>query len=108
MNEQDLALLEAHPLEAHLDLLHLFWTIKESLYKTYGLKALDFKAHMRVEPFNWQGSQCEAVGHVEKEGFNQAYQLLCGQYWLPTVDEQQPRLPFYWTVCLETHLSTLC
>lgn len=101
MNEQDLALLEAHPLEAHLDLLHLFWTIKESLYKTYGLKALDFKAHMRVEPFNWEGAKCEAVGHVEKEDFSQAYQLLCGKYWLPTADEDQLGVPFYWTVCLE-------
>lgn len=31
--------------------LHLYWGAKEAMYKAYGRKEIDFKAHMMIEPF---------------------------------------------------------
>ncbi len=39
-----------------LNKIHLFWSAKESLYKYYGRKQLDFKAHMQIAPFDLQNS----------------------------------------------------
>lgn len=35
-----------------IDHLHVYWGAKESLYKAYGRKELDFKNHLSVRPFN--------------------------------------------------------
>lgn len=35
----------------HAESLLLIWTAKESMYKLYGRKEVDFKLHMTVEPF---------------------------------------------------------
>lgn len=35
----------------HAESLLLIWTAKESMYKLYGRKEVDFKLHMTIEPF---------------------------------------------------------
>ena len=49
--------------------LHLFWGAKESLYKAYGRKELDFREHIPIAPFmpNPAGGTCS--GRVCKDGF---------------------------------------
>ena len=35
-----------------IDHLHVYWGAKESLYKAYGRRALDFKSHLLIKSFN--------------------------------------------------------
>lgn len=51
-----------------LSQLLLIWSAKESIYKAYGKKSLDFKLHMQISPFevSTEGT-LEAVLHIEKE-----------------------------------------
>lgn len=45
--------------------LYLIWCAKEAMYKYYGLKALDFKANMKVDFINVEGSG-SFIGHIKK------------------------------------------
>lgn len=76
-------------------LQHVFWTAKESLYKAWGLKALDFRANLRVEPFRWKENRAETTGWVEKDGERQAYRLLC-----ESVEAGEAWPAFVWTLAL--------
>lgn len=94
LNVEEEEFVASHSLPTQFDLLHVFWTAKESLYKAYGLKALDFRAHLRVEPFDWRENRAAARGWVEKNDFRQAYQLQFEKIILPESGE------LVWTVCL--------
>ncbi len=76
LNDSEKEFMESRPLAEYLDLLHLFWTAKECLYKAYGLKELDFRKNMLVEKILWDGQNGQAVGSVKKEGFLQNFQLI--------------------------------
>lgn len=53
--------------ETHfLDTLHFFWGAKECLYKIYGKKELDFKKHIRVDPFEYMEGSVKTTGRLEK------------------------------------------
>ena len=64
-----------HREELQFDLFHIFWTAKESMYKAYGLKELDFRGNMELAPFDWDGEAGQAVGVLKKDGFQQVFQL---------------------------------
>lgn len=44
--------------------LHVYWGAKESLYKAYGKRALDFKEDLRIAPFNLESQR--AVGSIKR------------------------------------------
>jgi phosphopantetheinyl transferase len=67
--------VEKHSKDAQFDLIHAFWTAKESMYKAYGLKALDFSDHIRLLPFEWQPAGSKAQGFVEKDGLRLDFDL---------------------------------
>lgn len=69
--EEAASLSEAHRLEH----LHVYWGAKEVLYKAYGRRALDFRAHIFIEPFEFEASGGTASGKVEKDGFRALYDL---------------------------------
>lgn len=92
-----------------MDLMHLYWTMKESLYKAYSLKALDFKEHIRIAPFDWDGYEGKCTGSIQKNEFQQQYALMFGKNYLPVEeiaagsgDEQN--IPYYWTICSEAEI----
>ena len=95
LNVEEEEFVASHSAPEQFDLLHVFWTAKESLYKAYGLKALDFRAHMRVEPFKWEENAGTAKGWVEKDNFRQAYRLHFEKIFLPGDAGE-----LVWTVCL--------
>ena len=64
-----------HGMDVQFDLLHIFWTAKESMYKAYGLKELDFRKNMNLAPFEWHNAVGQTIGVVEKSGFRQVFQL---------------------------------
>jgi phosphopantetheinyl transferase len=93
LNATEQRFVDAQPAAYLSDLIHIFWTAKESLYKAYGLKALDFRAHMHLEPFDWDGQKGNANGKVEKGEFSQTYRLQFEKIRLEDGRE------LIWTVC---------
>ena len=94
LRPEEAEFVQQHSPRDQFVLQHIFWTAKESLYKAWGLKALDFRAHLRVEPFRWENGRGEATGWVEKGASRQAYRLLME---LATPDDAPA---FVWTVAL--------
>ena len=94
LNVPEKEFVEMMPKGQHLDLLHLYWTAKESLYKAYGLKALDFREHIFVHNIRWDGFEGEGLGRVEKGEFRQEFKLIFSKVTLP--DEAA----LIWAVCL--------
>lgn len=99
-----------YSMPVQMDLMHLFWTMKEALYKTYSLKALDFKDHIRIGPFDWDGYEGKCIGHIRKGDFKQQYWLIFGKNSLNSLEDgsepenNQPDIPYYWTVCTEKNI----
>lgn len=54
--------------------LYAIWCAKEAMYKYYGLKALDFKEHMRLEykPLEQKGT---LKGHIHKNEYQKTLEL---------------------------------
>ncbi|TXB61650.1 4'-phosphopantetheinyl transferase family protein [Phaeodactylibacter luteus] len=58
----------------YLRALHIYWCIKEALYKAYGRRALDLRADLSVEPFDTTQTEGRAIGWIKKGAMVQAYQ----------------------------------
>lgn len=93
LGTQEAVFVAQHPEAEQFDLTHLYWTAKESLYKAYGLKELDFRLHLHVENLAWNGRQGQATGRVEKENVHLNYRLEFEKMELPDTGA------FVWTVC---------
>ncbi len=57
-----------------LEHMHIYWGAKESLYKCYGRKRLDFKQHILIAPFEYQ-KMGKTTGIVSKNNFHQEYEV---------------------------------
>lgn len=68
--EESAALNEEHKIEH----LHVFWGAKESMYKAYGRKKLDFRGNMSILPFHFMSSGV-IKGIVRKEEFCKEYTI---------------------------------
>lgn len=44
--------------------LHILWGAKESLYKAYGRKKVEFKEHLAIEEFQWDGFSSNFTGTI--------------------------------------------
>lgn len=55
--------------------LHIYWGAKESLYKAYGKKALDFRGHIFVDAFEYNINIGRTQGSVRKETILQEYNI---------------------------------
>ncbi len=86
---------EKQPLDTQFDLMHVFWTAKESLYKVYGLKELDFREHLRLEPFDWYRGSGQTRGWVEKGNHREHYTVISEKMILPEETGEM-----VWTVAL--------
>lgn len=64
LNDQELEQvnLSANP----VDYLHVYWGAKESLYKAWGRRAIDFKTQMYLKSFNIESGATQ--GYLHKEG----------------------------------------
>ncbi len=52
--------------------MYVLWTGKETLYKLYGKRNLNFREHMAFEPFNL-GSPGHAKGYIRKDGLETSF-----------------------------------
>ncbi|TNE66634.1 MAG: 4'-phosphopantetheinyl transferase superfamily protein [Bacteroidetes bacterium] len=96
LHVEEARFLQNYSKTEQFELMHVFWTAKESLYKAYGLKELDFRGHIRLDPFQWSESTAEATGWIRKDDFLQSYQMYFEKTALP--DDGGA---FVWTVCVE-------
>lgn len=92
LNETEQIYVDGQPSSAQLDLLHVFWTAKESLYKVYGLKRLDFRRNLLVEIHHWDGQSGQGRGIVHKGAYRQDCSLVFHKTHLPEEGE------LIWTV----------
>ncbi|MDX2135170.1 MAG: 4'-phosphopantetheinyl transferase superfamily protein [Saprospiraceae bacterium] len=86
INSEEFAFVNTFPAKEQFELFHAFWTAKESLYKAYGLRELDFRKHMRLEHFLWPAFPAETTGWIAKDDYRQPFSLLLEKHTLP--DEQ--------------------
>lgn len=63
-----------HPSSALLH-LHIYWGAKEALYKAYGRRELDFKAHIHISPFELDWELGECYGQIIKDSFQKKYHI---------------------------------
>lgn len=77
------------------EIIHLFWTAKEAMYKAHGLKELDFREHLFIEPFVWYTDDLmETTGRIRKGDLSIDYQLYMGLF---SGEDQS----FVWTIAVE-------
>ena len=62
---------------SNIECMHTIWGAKESMYKAYGKKELDFKKHIFVLPFVYNKNGFVFEGIVEKDDFLEKYTLFC-------------------------------
>lgn len=65
--------------------LHVYWCAKETLYKIYGRKLLDFKKNIHVTPFTYNKGGGQFKGRVTKDDFDRSFHLfyeVIGDYFL--------------------------
>lgn len=55
--------------------LHAYWGAKESLYKAYGKRQLDFKANILINPFEYIETGGNTQGQVIKGNFSALYHI---------------------------------
>ncbi|MFK8102731.1 MAG: 4'-phosphopantetheinyl transferase superfamily protein [Saprospiraceae bacterium] len=72
MRTEELASLET---STRLDHLHVYWGLKESLYKAYGRKALRFKENIISVPFTYDLAKGICEAEVQKDDFQQSFQV---------------------------------
>lgn len=78
MRLEEAAFVQSQPEATRLDWLHFFWTAKESLYKAWGKKSLDFRAHIRVA-----AGPDTAHGFVEKDATRLTFQIFSEKINVP-------------------------
>jgi phosphopantetheinyl transferase len=68
--------IEQHHSSFHLDLYHIIWGAKESLYKAYGKRSLDFKTDMSLTGLTWSETHfCQFRGTINKGDYRASFKL---------------------------------
>ncbi|MEM6396407.1 MAG: 4'-phosphopantetheinyl transferase superfamily protein [Bacteroidota bacterium] len=75
INEREAKTL--HPEDEHRLLIeqHLIWSAKEAMYKAYGRKQIDFKAHLTVDLVDTAKQSGQMAGRLHKDGLEIDYDL---------------------------------
>lgn len=72
VNENELShIQESQMLEA----LHIIWGAKESLYKAYGKRGLDFKKNILISELSITGNNGQFRGQILKDNYNKQFNL---------------------------------
>jgi len=74
VSEKEALFLSNEPTERIMQ-LHIIWGAKESLYKAYGKKELDFRKHLQLDPFSVQQKSGSLSGSVIKNEYEKTFQI---------------------------------
>ena len=72
VNEEELANI---PDDRTMEALHIIWGAKESLYKAYGKRALDFKKNILIRDLKLNSNKGEFYGRVIKDDYQKDFKL---------------------------------
>ncbi len=75
INETEVDFIKSNHSSLNLELLHIIWGAKESLYKAYGKRSLDFKKNMKVEPFFWDRNFTTFSATLIKDDYEASFRL---------------------------------
>jgi 4'-phosphopantetheinyl transferase len=59
---------------------YMIWSAKEAMYKAYGKKEIDFRAHMTVVSSDFQHGDMFFEGLLKKDDVSLSYSLFCKQF----------------------------
>jgi len=74
----------------YIDYLHLYWGIKEALFKAYGLGKVNFIKHLHIEPFDYS-NKGNTRASILKPNFQANYQVFyekTANYYLCVVTKE--------------------
>lgn len=60
---------------SRIEHLHVYWGAKEALYKAYGRRSLDFRAHIHISPFIYEPEGGNCLGRVVKEDHDSFFRI---------------------------------
>jgi len=75
MNDKEWDRLSYIENKKHIEVMHIIWGAKESLFKAYGKKSVDFKCHMDIIVKEWKGARIHFDGRFEKEDYQANFKL---------------------------------
>jgi len=87
INDEEFTFISAFSQQQQFELFHAYWTAKESLYKAYGLRELDFRKHLHLDHFDWSDKNAATTAWVKKGEIRQGFDMLLEKYIMP--DEQE-------------------
>ncbi len=67
--------LDAVDEDTRIEQLHVYWGAKEALYKAYGLRKIDFKKHLYVQPFVFKNGKAKTTGRIDKADFQKNFEI---------------------------------
>ena len=74
IKDKFLSAVELEEAKDNVEKLIIYWAAKETLYKVYGLKEVEFAKHLYVNPFELK-QQGELVGEINLENFRKKFNL---------------------------------
>ncbi len=75
MNAEEWKLMETLDPSQHIEYMHIIWGAKESLFKAYGKKSVDFKKHINVKISEGEDLLTDFTAEFRKEDHQADYQL---------------------------------
>ncbi len=74
IKDKFLSTVELNEAEDNVEKLIIYWAAKETLYKVYGLKEVEFAKHLFVHPFELNGTGT-LTGEINLESFRKKFNL---------------------------------
>lgn len=66
----------SHVPEDSLEYLHIIWGAKEAMYKAWGKKKIDFKEHLYVPEFTWDGEKTTFNSFLKKANITMVFNVI--------------------------------
>ena len=92
ISEEEFAYINVH--KNTMDYHHVLWGAKESLYKAYGRRKVEFREHLKVHPFVYNDSGGKISGEVNMPDYNGAFDI----YYQKLND-------YYLVYCIEKNIN---
>lgn len=74
IKDKFLSAIELEEAKDNVEKLIIYWAAKETLYKVYGLKEVEFAKHLNVHPFELK-AEGMLVGEINLESFRKKFNL---------------------------------
>lgn len=58
-----------------VEMMHILWGVKEAMYKAWGMRGLDFRTHMFLKDWQWNGRLGRGESWLQKEDYHVKYDV---------------------------------